>query len=228
MYADCFDKWQLMELAALPETILPYGQYMYFGKPNPPPGWVTVRPNERIFHNGLMIEKFIPREPRLSDEAYEGGEGSFPYDSPISTVLRTYEDGSVPTKIKKSIFPRPDFRKWPTHGETDTADPDKQDTVNRNRDMGSHNYVPPPDTQSDGNQNPQPKTGGKRSAHEPTKFQTFGDGRTRLTYLNLDRTSIVFQQRMSPRRADLTKERIKEMEKSFAKGVSRINTSERS
>ena len=134
----------------------------------------------------------------------------------------------MPTEITESLFLRPDFRKWLTYEETDTADPDGRDPDNHNPDMGSQDRVPQSDTQSDGHQNPQPKDGGKRSAHEPTKFQTFGDGRTRLTYLNLDRTSIVFQQRMSPRRADLTKERIKEMEKTFAKGVSRINTSKRS
>jgi hypothetical protein len=48
IFVDCFDTWQLMELAALPESVLPYGQYMYLGKPCPPTGWVTVRPNKRI------------------------------------------------------------------------------------------------------------------------------------------------------------------------------------
>ena len=42
LYVDRFDKWQLMELAAMPESSLPYGQYMFFGTPNPPKGWITV------------------------------------------------------------------------------------------------------------------------------------------------------------------------------------------
>jgi hypothetical protein len=134
----------------------------------------------------------------------------------------------MPTEITESLFPRPDFKQWLTYDKTDATDPDERVPDNHDPDMESHNHAPQSDTQSDGHQNPQPKDGGKRSAHEPTKFQMFGDGRTRLTYLNLDRTSIVFQQRMSPRRADLTKERIQEMEKSFAEGVSQINTSERS
>ena len=73
-----------------------------------------------------MIKKFIPREPRLSDEAYDRGEGNYPYESPISMVLRKHEDGSAPTKITESLYPRPDFRKWLNYDGTDTDshDPD--------------------------------------------------------------------------------------------------------
>ena len=78
LFADCFDEWQLMELAVMPESSLPYGQYMFLGLLQPPKGWVAVQPNECIVYKGKIIEKFIPQEPQLSEEDYESGGGVFP------------------------------------------------------------------------------------------------------------------------------------------------------
>ena len=61
------------------ESALLYGKYMFFGRPNPPKGWVTVRPNSHIVHNDVLIEKFYPQQPQLSKEEYEQALGKFPY-----------------------------------------------------------------------------------------------------------------------------------------------------
>ena len=90
-----------------------------------------------------MIEKSVPREPRLSDEEYDRGEGNYPYESPIPTKLRKHEGGSVPTPITESLYPKTDFNSWLNYDGTDTDSHDP-DTGNQEHDMQS-------DTQSDGN-----------------------------------------------------------------------------
>lgn len=157
----------------MPESALPYGQYMYLGSPNPPKGWVTVRPNKRIMHSKKMIQKFIPQEPRLSDEDYANELGNFPYNSPVSLELREHDDGITPTVIKESFYPKADYKNWLTYDDGSATDPHPH-----TGDQGRTDGI---DTQS--GEQPKSRTHGdkKRITYEPTKFQTFGDGKSRLT-----------------------------------------------